>query len=79
MVRKRIPWCIEVEFNPLSAGGDRPSEFYVVRRIVGDVKDLHLMVVDPATDTGSNKVSIDRRQIARVSMFNSTKGLKKDG
>lgn len=74
MARKRIPWCIEIEFNP-SDGGTRPSEFYVVRRVVGDVKDLHLMVVDGQTDSG-NKVSIDRREIARVSMFNSTKGQK---
>lgn len=73
MARLKKPWCIEVEFDPAFAGGRRASEFYVVRRVVGDVKDLHLMVIDDEDDSLVSKVSIDRRQIARVLMVNSTK------
>lgn len=71
MTRKKMPWCIEIEFEPTREGGERSSEFYVVKRVVGDVKDLHLLVVEEGKP--DEKVSIDRRDIAKIMMVNSTK------
>jgi len=70
-MRKKLPWCIEVEYNVSDEGNDKLSDFFVVKRVVADVKDLHLLVVREGGE--GEKISIDRRTISKVMMVNSTK------
>ena len=65
----KVPWCIEVEFLPTTMGEQRHSEFFVVQRMIGDVKDLHLVVCNK--DDTTSKVTIPRKAIAKVLMLNS--------
>ena len=66
MGRSVRPWCIEIEFsNP----GDS-SAFYVVRRFVADVRDIHL-VIDEEGDL--RKLSIPRSAVSKVLLVGSKK------
>ena len=71
MARQKKPWCIEIEYHPEREGDERPSEFYVVRKMVADIKDLHLLVVREGEK--DEKISIDNRTIAKVMMVVSNK------
>lgn len=66
MARVVKPWCIEIEFNEEADS----SAFYVVRRFVADVRDIHLVIDDEGE---LKKLSIPRSSVARVLLVGSKK------
>lgn len=69
MVKKKSPWCIEVEYN------NGNVDYFVVRRFVADVKDIHLYLEKKPEETGTGqKLSISRLDLHKVMIISSTKG-----